>query len=194
MRVILASKSPRRKEILEALGFSFEIITTGTDESCDEKNPERLVEILSERKGQEVYKMLKNDDVLVISSDTVVTIDGKILGKPKSKQDAFNMLKMLSGKKHTVTSGLSINYNGRVLTGHANTNVYFASLSDEVINSYIETNDIMDKAGAYAVQGMASMWIDKIDGCYFNVVGLPVRLLNKLINELGLNVYDIIKG
>lgn len=191
MKIILASKSPRRKEILESLGMSFEIHTADTDESCDETCPQKLVQILAERKGEEVYKQFEIKDALIISADTVVSCDGKILGKPKSIDDAKNMLRLLSGKKHTVTSGLSLKYNGKTVTGVDNTDVYFSELSDNFIEKYVTSGVPMDKAGAYAVQGIASMWIDKLDGCYFNVVGLPVRLLCKQLLQLGIDPCEI---
>ena len=124
---------------------------------------------------------------MVISSDTVVWCDGKILGKQKSKEDAKEMLRLLSGRKHTVTSGLSLSLNGKTVTDSEDTDVYFAKLTESFIEKYVESGEPMDKAGSYAVQGMASMWIEKIDGCYFNVVGLPVRLLCKLLQKLGLD-------
>lgn len=191
MKIILASKSPRRKDILRELGISFEIHTADTDETCCETCPQRLVQILAERKGEEVYKNIKNDDALIISADTVVSCGGKILGKPKSADDAKAMLRLLSGKKHTVTSGLSLKYNGKTVTGCDNTDVYFAELSAEFIEKYVASGVPMDKAGAYAVQGIASMWIEKLDGCYFNVVGLPVRLLCKLLLQLGIDPCEI---
>lgn len=192
MKIILASKSPRRREILTDLGFHFEIHTADTDESSSEQNPQRLVEILAERKGNDVYKMFRSEDVLVISSDTVVSCDGRIMGKPRSYDEACEMLRYLSGRKHTVTSGLCLNMNGRIVTGHENTDVYFANLTEEFIEKYVATGETMDKAGGYAVQGIASMYIEKIDGCYFNVVGLPVRLLAKLLEQLGLDPCELV--
>lgn len=191
MKIILASKSPRRKEILTDLGIQFEIHTADTDETCSDTCPQRLVQILAERKGEEIYKQLKISDALIISADTVVSCNGKILGKPKSADDAKAMLRLLSGKKHTVTSGLSLKYNGKTVTGCDNTDVYFAELSDEFIEKYVASGVPMDKAGAYAVQGIASMWIERLDGCYFNVVGLPVRLLCRLLLQLGIDPCEI---
>lgn len=187
MKIILASKSPRRKEILETLGFEFSIITVDTDESSNETDPRALTRDLACRKGRDVVKLMNDSDVLVISCDTVVWCDGKILGKPKSKEDAKAMLKLLSGRKHTVTSGLSLSLNGKTVTDSEDTDVYFAELSESFIEKYVESGEPMDKAGSYAVQGVASMWIEKINGCYFNVVGLPVRLFCKLLQELGLD-------
>lgn len=187
MKIILASKSPRRKEILQNLGFNFSIVTADTDESSNETDPRALTRDLACRKGKDVVASLNDSDVLVISCDTVVWCDGKILGKPKSKEDAKEMLRLLSGRKHTVTSGLSLSLNGKTVTDSEDTDVYFAKLSESFIEKYVESGEPMDKAGSYAVQGVASMWIEKIDGCYFNVVGLPVRLLFKLLQKLGLD-------
>ena len=187
MKIILASKSPRRKEILQNLGFEFSIVTADTDESSNETDPRALTRDLARRKGRDVVKLMNDSDMLVISCDTVVWCDGKILGKPKSKDDAIGMLRLLSGRKHTVTSGLSLSLNGKTVTDSEDTDVYFADLSEEFIEKYVESGEPMDKAGSYAVQGTASMWIEKIDGCYFNVVGLPVRLLCELLRRLGLD-------
>ena len=192
MKIILASKSPRRKEILQTLGFEFEVVTADTDESSTETDPRALTRDLAERKGREVAKAITQKDVLVISCDTVVWCDGKILGKPKDEADATAMLKLLSGRKHTVTSGLSLSFNGKTVTDSEDTDVYFAELSNDFIDKYVASGDPMDKAGGYAVQGVASMWIDKLDGCYFNVVGLPVSLLCRLLEQSGLDAQSLV--
>lgn len=194
MRIILASKSPRRKEILQNLGIDFEIITKETDETSDICEPSRLVKELSFRKGKAVYDELRDDSALIISSDTVVTIDNKILGKPKSAEDAAEMLKTLSSRSHQVVSGVTLIYNGITLTDSETTEVKFSSLSDDVIERYVATNEPMDKAGSYAVQGLASMMIEGINGCYFNVVGFPVHRFSKMLREIGIEPYSIIKG
>ncbi len=192
MKIILASKSPRRKEILENLGFKFDIITADTDESSDVTDPESLVQILAVRKGKAVADNHSENDKLIISCDTVVCCDGKILGKPRNEDDAKQMLRSLSGRSHTVLSGLALFYNGKTISGVDKTEVYFATMPESFIDSYVASGDPMDKAGSYAVQGKTSLYIDKIDGCYFNVVGLPVRLLAKLLNNLGIDFNDII--
>ena len=192
MKIILASKSPRRKEILENLGFKFDIITADTDESSDVTDPESLVQILAVRKGKAVADNHSENDTLIISCDTVVCCDGKILGKPRNEDDAKQMLRSLSGRSHTVLSGLALFYNGKTISGVDKTEVYFATMPESFIDSYVASGDPMDKAGSYAVQGKTSLYIDKIDGCYFNVVGLPVRLLAKLLNNLGIDFNDLI--
>ena len=193
MRVILASKSPRRQEILKMLGVDFEVFTADTDETCDIVSPGLLVEELARRKGREVCRKYDFKDALVISSDTVVVCNDKILGKPKDADDAARMLEMLSGKRHLVLSGVSLRVNEKILTGHEETEVYFSDISDGIINDYIATGEPMDKAGAYAIQGLASLWIDKIVGCYYNVVGFPTRLFCKMLGEIGIDIKSIIK-
>ncbi len=192
MKIILASKSPRRKEILENLGFEFDIITADTDESSDITDPESLVQILAVRKGKAVMETYNERDTLIISCDTVVACDGKILGKPHSEEEAKAMLRLLSGRGHSVLSGLALFYNGKTISGVDKTEVYFADMPESFIDFYVASGDPMDKAGSYAVQGRTSLYIDKIDGCYFNVVGLPVRLLAKLLEQFGLDVNQLI--
>lgn len=192
MRIILASKSPRRKEILQNLGIEFEIITAETDESSDINDPCLLVSELSKRKGKAVLDLLDSkEDTLIISADTVVTLDNIIFGKPKSKQDAKDMLKKLSARSHKVVSGVTLIYNNQTLTDYEVTEVKFAELNDEVITKYVETNEPMDKAGSYAVQGLASLMIEGINGCYFNVVGFPVHKFANMLLKLGIDPYKI---
>ena len=185
MKIILASKSPRRKELLENLGLKFQIITSEADESSYEKNPEDLVKILAKRKGDAVVDKLICEgadmtDTLVIACDTLVHFDGNILGKPKDRDDAHRMLSMLSGKSHGVSSGLYMYYNGKVVVDHKTTRVDFAVITEEEIQSYLDTDEPYDKAGAYAIQGKASVFIYGFSGDYFNVVGLPVRKMYEM--------------
>ena len=189
MKFILASKSPRRKEILEMLGLDFEIVTADTDESSTERDPHKLVELLSLRKGLAVRDRLLAEgrdlsDTVIVSSDTVVAIDGEILGKPQDADDASRMLRMLSGRSHEVVSGVALIGEGRIGASHEVTEVEFDEWDDETIEKYISVARPYDKAGAYAIQGLASVWIKGIRGCYFNVVGLPVHRLDRLYREL----------
>ena len=189
MKFILASKSPRRKEILEMLGLDFEIVTADTDESSTERDPHKLVELLSLRKGLAVRDRLLAEgrdlsDTVIVSSDTVVTIDGEILGKPQDADDASRMLRMLSGRSHEVVSGVALIGEGRIGASHEVTEVEFDEWDDETIEKYISVARPYDKAGAYAIQGLASVWIKGIRGCYFNVVGLPIHRLDRLYREL----------
>ena len=192
---ILASQSPRRKEILETLGLSFEIVVADTDEESEEKNPYRLVELLAERKGRAVYEKLIAEgralsDTVIISSDTVVAIDGEILGKPKDEEDAKRMLRLYSGRSHEVVSGICICANGVCHASHEVTRVAVDEMDEETIAYYVDTAKPYDKAGAYAIQGLASAYIKGIEGDYFNVVGLPVHRLYRLYFEIfGENIF-----
>ncbi len=189
MKIILASKSPRRREILSNLNIDFEIITADTDESSDIKSPEELVEELAFRKAQAAKDLLVSsgdfeEDYVIIGCDTVVSKDGKILGKPENREDAIAMLTLLSDSEHKVISGLAVLKGGKTLISHEVTNVYFDKLSDEEIIGYVSTGECDDKAGAYGIQGLASKFVKGINGCYFNVVGLPVNLLYRTLKEL----------
>ena len=184
MKIILASKSPRRKEILENLGLKFEIITADADESSDITDPDNLVMTLAERKGSAVVESLTDkEDCLVIACDTLVYAEGEFLGKPKDRSDAERMIKLLSGKKHLVVSGIYLYLNGRGVTAAAQTGVVFDEMTDEEIKEYINSPEPYDKAGGYAVQGLASVYIRGLEGDYFNVVGLPVNLLCKTLKK-----------
>lgn len=178
--MILASKSPRRKELLTAQGFDFEIIVSDFDESTvTETDPEKLVLILAEMKGRAIAE--KHPDEIVISADTVVALDGVIFGKPKNEEDAFRMLRALSGRKHTVFTGISVSFGGKTVTECEASDVYFRDLDDGEILSYIKSGEPMDKAGAYGIQGRAAGFVSKIDGDWASVVGLPVCRLVKIM-------------
>ena len=202
MKIILASKSPRRKEILSSLGIPFEIIVSDADENCDISAPDRLVCLLSERKGMAVARrkdlLSPDDDYLIISSDTVVFCDGKIFGKPKDTDDARSMIKALSGKTHSVFSGISLitvskEREIKTFTDFEETLVTFGEMSDGEIDLYLSLENVTDKAGAYAIQGAASLWIEKINGNYFNVVGLPINKLHSLLKKAEIPLERLIK-
>ena len=185
MRYILASKSPRRREILGNLGIDFNIVTAQTDESSELSDPVMLAEELALRKGQAVADLLKSqnelrEDDVIISADTVVCCEGEILGKPQDRADAKRMLSLLSGKSHSVVSGVALIRGGKSFVSHSFTKVFFEDIPDDEIERYLDTNDAFDKAGAYGIQGLASLWVKKIDGCYFGVVGFPVNVFNEL--------------
>lgn len=189
MKLILASKSPRRREILENLGVSFEIVTADTDESSSLRDPCALVEELSRRKGLAVRDALLAEgrdlsQCVIISSDTVVALDGEILGKPRDEADARRMLTKLSGRAHRVVSGICLIGADRMGVSHEVTEVVFDELDAETVDRYIQAAAPYDKAGAYAIQGLASAYIRGIHGCYFNVVGLPVHRLCTLYREI----------
>lgn len=193
MKFILASKSPRRREILADLGLEFEIITADTDENCALADPRAYVEELAMRKGRAVADILKDDDTIIIASDTVVACEGEILGKPHDKIDAKRMLDMLSGSKHDVISGIALITREKAVVSSETTHVIFDVLSDSDKEIYINSDEPYDKAGAYAIQGLASMWIKGIEGDYFNVVGLPVKLLHDMLkNEFGIDMAQLV--
>ncbi len=194
MRVILASKSPRRKEILENLGVNFEIIVADADESSDITDPKALVTELATRKGRAVAQMLAGEanDCLIIACDTLVFADGEFLGKPRDRADAHRMLSMLSGGEHFVISGIYAAHNGTEVSDAAFTKVIFDSMTEQDIEKYLDSGEPYDKAGAYAIQGLASAYIHGIEGDYFNVVGLPVNLLcNTVKRELNIDITSI---
>ena len=192
--IILASGSPRRKEILSELGAEIKIITADVDENSNETDPEKLAQELAQKKGLAVYQKLLAQNALelscpIISADTIVFYDDEIMGKPKDRADAYRMLKKLSGKAHTVTTGICIVKDGVPFTSYSTTKVFVDSLSDDEINAYIDSGDPFDKAGSYGIQGIFSKHVSKIDGCYFNVVGLPVNSLSKLfMNVMGVGL------
>ena len=190
MKIILASKSPRRKELLSSVCRDFEIITSEADETLPEGiHPKDGVAILAKRKGAAVLSMLKNngvstEDSLVISSDTLVEKDGAALGKPFDENDAFSMLKTLSGKRHNVHTGVCVHYAGRVASGTATTGVYFREMTDSEIWEYIKTGEPMDKAGAYGIQGIGGKFVEKTEGDYDTVVGLSMNLTTRLAKNV----------
>ncbi|HHV74058.1 septum formation inhibitor Maf [Thermoanaerobacterium sp. PSU-2] len=184
MEIVLASGSPRRKEILSNIGVDFSVMISDVEEVTDEKEPEKIVMDLSRKKASFVAEKLSGD-FLIIGADTVVFADGIVLGKPKDKSDAFNMLKVLSGRWHQVYTGvtvISLKQN-KIVTEYEKTDVYIKSLSDEMIFSYIEKGEYIDKAGSYAIQGYGSLIVDKINGDYYNVVGLPISKLHDILSR-----------
>jgi len=186
---ILASASPRRSEILRNLRIPFEVVASDADELSTLTDPALLVEELSVRKGEAVHSLLKSSgrfspDTVILSSDTVVSAGGQILGKPRDEEDARRMLRLLSGTTHQVVSGISLIGSDRSAVSHAVTSVEFAPLSEQDICFYLRSGEPFGKAGSYAIQGLASRWIRAIHGCYFNVVGLPVNRMCELYFSL----------
>ena len=183
-RIILASGSPRRRELLGKLYDKFEIITSEVDENLDAGiTPLRGVEILAVRKGRAVAESL-DADCVVISSDTLVEIDGVPLGKPVSREDAHRMLSLLSGNYHNVHTGIAVHYNGGVISGVASSRVKFKELTDTEIYNYIDSGEPMDKAGAYAIQGEGGKFIEGYDGDFDTIMGLSVSLTKHLIDKI----------
>ncbi len=191
MGIILASASPRRSELLTRMGLEFEVRTAEHDETMDlTADPSDEVAKISKRKAMAVYPYCHADDV-IIAADTIVVCDGLVMGKPRSESDAFSMLRRLSGRNHEVMSGLCVMKGDYVETTTVTTTLRFAHLSDEEIRAYIATGEPMDKAGAYAIQGLAAMFAVGIDGDYYNVVGLPVCTLAKILRKLGIKLLGI---
>ena len=184
-RFIVASASPRRKELLQNAGYAFEIIPSDADETLEDgTSAAEAVEILSKRKAEAVYK--NNPGSVVLGCDTVVALDGVIFGKPKNKDEAFRMLESLSGKTHTVYTGVCVTDGEKTKTFVSNTEVEFYELSAETIKSYIETLEPMDKAGAYGIQGFGSVLVKGIRGDYFAVMGLPVNESARILSSFGI--------
>ena len=182
MKIILASKSPRRRELLGKIVSDFEIIVADVDETTENIHPRDAVKILAERKGRAVADLHR--DALVISSDTLVELSGEPLGKPKSKEDAHRMLRTLSGKTHHVHTGVAVHYEGKMLSAVDSAAVTFREISDREIDDYIETGEPMDKAGSYAIQGIGRKFIEKYDGDFDTVMGLSVKVTEALIKEI----------
>jgi len=185
-KIILASASPRRRELLKQAGFSFEVMVSQADETITEKTPEAMVKELSGRKARAVAQALAKGN-LVIGADTLVVMDGRILGKPTDEIDAFRMLKELSGHTHQVYTGVTLlgeTDEGRVEKVFVEkTDVTMYPMTDEEIQAYIGTGEPMDKAGAYGIQGRAAVFVKEIKGDYNNVVGLPIARLYQEIRE-----------
>ena len=186
-RIILASGSPRRKELLNQIGIEYEVILSNVDEETEEIHPDLIVMDLSRQKALEVASKVKDGSV-VLGADTVVAVDGKILGKPASKYDAFDMLKSLSGREHCVYTGVTLikkyTEKDEIITFAEKTEVYVKEMSDDEIRMYIESGESMDKAGAYGIQGRFAAFVEKINGDYNNIVGLPVSKVYDRLKEL----------
>mgnify|MGYP001218635488 CR=1 FL=1 len=201
-RIVLASASPRRSELMKQAGFTFEIQVSKKEEVYQSERPDEIVEELSLLKAEDVAQSLEQENVIVIGADTVVALDGKILGKPKSKEDAFAMIQSLQGRAHQVYTGTAILIfdefgNCRTVNHAVCTEVFVNPMSEEEITDYIEHENVMDKAGAYGIQGRfaihilyghgifsdVSIAIDKIEGDYYNVVGLPISYIYEVLKE-----------
>lgn len=181
-KIILASASPRRRELLSFITTDFEVITADVDETTDEnETAENTVMMLSCKKAMAVSSLNKGRKV--IGADTIVVCDGKILGKPASRENAKEMLRMLSGRTHQVLTGVTITDSEKTETFYVSSDVTFFALTEEEISAYAESGEPDDKAGAYGIQGKGSLLVEKINGDYFNIVGLPVSMLNKKLNE-----------
>ena len=188
MDIILASHSPRRRELLERMGLAgFRVVSPDVDEHMEEDlPPAQLVCRLSQRKARAVREQV-GDEGLIIAADTVVTLDGAVLGKPADELAAFKMLSTLSGVRHQVYTGLTVLRGGEEHTEYEVTDVSFRELTQGEIEDYIRTGEPMDKAGAYGIQGYGALFISGIQGDYYNVMGLPVCRLGQLLETLGVH-------
>ena len=189
MKIILASQSPRRKELLERMGIrEFEVIPAqGEEEVLKTRTltPEQLVEQLSRQKCAEVAAA--HPGALVIAADTMVAVNNRVLGKPRSEEDAARMLAALSGRLHMVYTGVTVSRGSKTVTAHEMTSVRFRTLTQADIIRYIATGEPMDKAGAYGIQGYGAMLVESISGDYYNVMGLPVCRLAKMLARFGVD-------
>ena len=187
MKIILASASERRQELLSRLIKKFDIIVSDFDESkvLFEGSIDRYVKNVALGKALDIKNKL-NEDAIIISADTIVTLEDKILGKPKDEEDAFKILKSLQGRKHSVYSGIVVINTARnaIKQESLATEVTFSKISDDEILKYIKTGEPLDKAGAYGIQGIGGIFVEEIKGCYYNVVGLPLNKLKFMLKEI----------
>ncbi|MEK5026411.1 Maf family protein [Paenibacillus sp. FSL M7-1046] len=189
--IILASGSPRRRELLSLLGLPFEVISSDADESTPpDFTPEMIVRSLALRKAEAVVHAAGKRNAVIVGSDTIVVLDDKVLGKPVDEQDSRVMLGLLQGKTHQVYTGVACIGlpEGKILVEHRVTSVTMRALSEAEISAYIATGEPADKAGSYAIQGLGATLVEKIEGCYFNVVGLPLSLLGRMLSRVGISV------
>jgi septum formation protein len=191
--IILASASPRRSELLQLIEPCFVVIPSSFDESTVDKWPPDE-HVIRSATGKASDVAAKTDDGIIIGADTVVVVDDKILGKPIDNEDAGRMLRMLSGRSHYVYTGLCVisrkdGHTENILKDYVKTEVCFGKLSDDIIDMYVETGEPLDKAGAYGIQERGSVLIEGIVGDYFNVVGLPVYTLSRMMKDLGIPLF-----
>ncbi len=184
MRFILASGSPRRREILSVAGYEYEVLPSSADELTNNYSAQELAVQNATAKAIDVYSKTDKDAV-ILGADTVVCLDGEILGKPKDAQDAYDMLRRLSGSSHSVITGYAVVGKNGVKSGYCETYVSFRDISDDEIRAYIATNEPMDKAGGYGIQEKGCLFASSVTGDFFNVIGLPVSSVRPLLAEYG---------
>lgn len=189
MKIVLASQSPRRRELLARMGVEeFEVCPSADEETApDGLTPDRLVEYLSADKARRAAGRFAREDI-IIAADTVVAVDGRVLGKPRSRQEAVEMLTLLSGRSHTVYTGVTVCRGDVTRTEHERTRVTFRPLTGAEIETYVDTKEPMDKAGSYGIQGLGCLLVQGIEGDYYNVVGLPVCRLGQMLRSVGFDV------
>ena len=185
-RFILASGSPRRREMIDLYREKYEMITSDVDETIPEGTPAgEAVVMLARKKAEAVARSVCDPDAVILAADTVVAIDGKILGKPADDADAYDMLSTLRGRTHVVYSGVCVICGDKIRCGCEATEVTMGNFSDESLKKYISCGECSDKAGGYAIQGRAGVFVERINGSYHNVVGLPIALVDKLLRDMG---------
>ena len=186
-KIILASGSPRRKELLSQIGIEYDVVVSNIEEYTDETEPDKIVESLSRQKALATAEGC-DDTRIILGADTVVSVDGIILGKPSSKEDAYRMLKLISGRNHEVYTGVTLvkksGEDRKIITFSEKTLVYVKKMTDEEIWNYIESGEPMDKAGAYGIQGRFAAFVEGIEGDYNNIVGLPVSRVYDMLKKL----------
>ena len=193
-RLILASTSPRRREILAQVGAEFEVIPAKGEELLTSTEPKEAVLQLSCQKAEETAGRLSGDagNIVVLGADTIVSLDGAILGKPKDKKDAVRMLGLLNGREHSVFTGVTMIVRGdgkeQIISFYEETRVFMYPMTKEQIQAYTETGEPLDKAGAYGIQGKCAVYIEKIVGDYYNVVGLPVAAIYQNLEKSGIEI------
>ena len=186
MTLILASKSPRRQQLMRQLGLQFTVRVTDTDETMDKSLPPQ--EEVARVSAAKAAAVACDPEDVVVAADTIVVVDEKILGKPADADAAVGMLRLLSGRTHRVMTGLTVRQGDRAVTQTVITELDFRPLSDAEIRTYVATGDPLDKAGSYGVQGMAGSFVERIVGDYFNVMGLPICTLTRVLRQFGVEV------
>ncbi len=186
-KIILASGSPRRREFMRYLGIDFTVEIPNVNETpFPEEHPSDLVLRLSKLKAEFISK--NNPSAVVVAADTVVCFNGEILGKPSSREDAFRMIKLLQGKTHSVYTGVTVQQGNQIKSKIVSTDVTFDSMADDIIKNYVNSGECDDKAGAYAIQGIASMFISEVKGSVSSVIGLPINEVVKFLREFEIKI------
>ena len=191
-RFILASQSPRRRELLAQIGVrDFEILVPEADESFDPAlSPQEIVSSICRRKAEAARALAGDDKAIILAADTMVFLDGLRLGKPKDEEEAFKMLRALSGRTHEVCTGVTVCRGEQILTRAETTIVTFRPMEEREIRAYIASGDPMDKAGSYGIQGKAALFASGIEGDYFNVMGLPLHLVGRMLREFDIDLFS----
>ncbi len=189
-KLVLASASPRRQELMEMLGFNFTIVPSKIDEEqYNHLGPVEMVKELARAKAEEVAALV--EDTVVIGSDTIVVLDDKVLGKPSDQTEARDMLRKLQNRRHSVYTGIAVwdTFSGQVVVDYDKTDVFMGSITDKDILEYVKTGEPMDKAGAYGIQGVGGIFVEKINGSYFTVMGLPIHKLVKILKDFDISIF-----